>query len=1633
MKKLYAVVIYLLLCPVAFSQCTILPNAVQGISYVYVQGGGTNASGIAYNPNLNIYYAVIAGNPGFPYETFDAFGTSLYQTNAGFDFRGLWWNPNTNEVETTGFSNFGLWTSNLNGSGYALNTGTNIYTGQNQPDAQSCGDYDCQTNEIVYYFNGKIYRYQRANGAFISSYNLTGCPVPVGNWNTTSVVYTGCAGNEIGIEDYVGKNILLFNKATGAYSGMSALPASAVTNNSFRFSYANNMAWLYDIGSRKWTSYSIFSGTPNGSAIVNLGNDTTLCTGQSLLLDAGNPGATFLWQDGSTGQTLNITTTGIYSVSVNAGGCYFSHDTIKITFNSGSLSVNLGNDTSVCNGQPITLDATTPGAAYLWSTGANSNTISANSSGTYWVQVSANGCSARDTMVFSLANTSTTNVNVSICPNSTYTLPDGSIVSTAGTYIDTLAAVTGCDSIITTNLSVASFTIDAGNDTAICNGHSAQLNATGALIYSWTPALGLSDPNIANPIASPTTTTTYTVSSQSAIGNLITNGDFSAGNTGFASGYVYMPPPNNNQGQYWVSTNAQVWNGGMAACGDHSTGNGNMLLVNGATTSNASVYCTTVNVIPNTSYAFSTWLTTLTAGNLAQLQFSINGSLLGGVFTAPASLCTWQQFYQVWNSGASNTATICIVNQNTNAGANDFGLDDISFAPLCTGTDSVTVTVYPTFSNMIDASICQNEIYPLPDGTTTSTAGTYIDTLLTPNGCDIIITTNLTVNPSYAYSVSQTICPSDLYILPSGIPVNTTGVYIDTLSTVNGCDSIITTNLIVVPPSITVSNDTQVCLGSTVQLNASGGLLSYSWTPATDLSDPNIPNPVATPSQTTSYIVTTQVASGDLIGNGNFEGGNAGFSSSYVYQTDLTPEGTYYVGPNPNTYHSGFSACPDHTSGTGNMMIINGAGTPGLNIWCETINVVPSTNYAFGTWVSSVAAGSPAILQFQINGTLIGPPFNAPAGVCTWQQFYSVWNSGANTTANICIINQNTTLGGNDFAIDDISFIGLCNVSDTVTITVHNPSQTNIDTAICQGVTYTFPSGATSAISVIDTSLLFDQFGCDSVIITNLTVNPTYAVSVFDTICQGVSYTLPSGNTVNSSGVYVNSLSTVSGCDSIITTNLFVTPPPVVDVYDTLCSHISYTLPSGIVVSNAGNYTDTLTTVAGCDSVVITHLFVTPPPVTDVFDSICSNQTYTLPSGNTVSAAGSYTDTVNTTAGCDSVVIIHLYIKPNSATTVLDTICNGLFFTLPDGSNVSIAGNYPVILTNQYGCDSVVTTNLTVIQVLDSNTHTDELCNGGNTAGILSSASGGVSPYNYDLMYSGAIVSNNATGNFSSLPAGDYSVNATDDFGCTASSSITINEPSPLVISDSVNNVHCFGEDNGEISISANGGTPNYSFNLNNQSSNTTGIFTSLIAGKYTYTVTDANGCTDSSSTTVTEPQPVIINLNPDSVVINLGEVVQLYASTNYDPSTAYLWTPNIGLSCYTCPNPTVETYSTIDYRLEVTATINGNDCSAAMNVPVTVIPKYDIFIPNTFTPNGDGNNDFFQIFGNTPALKFIEVEIFNRWGEKIFESNDLNFKWDGNYKSKPLEPMVLVYTLRAGFLDNHSEKIYKGTLTLLK
>ena len=157
-----------------------------------------------------------------------------------------------------------------------------------------------------------------------------------------------------------------------------------------------------------------------------------------------------------------------------------------------------------------------------------------------------------------------------------------------------------------------------------------------------------------------------------------TNADFEAGNVGFASDYEYQfDTPNWGEGQYTVRSDPQNWNGAFVNYGDHTTGTGKMLIVNGATSGSPAVWRETISITPNTSYRFQAWTGTAVSGGPANLFLKVDGVQIGSSFVLPDDPGTWVRWEQSWTSSASVTATFEIINANTSRFPNDFYLDDI--------------------------------------------------------------------------------------------------------------------------------------------------------------------------------------------------------------------------------------------------------------------------------------------------------------------------------------------------------------------------------------------------------------------------------------------------------------------------------------------------------------------------------------------------------------------------------------------------------------------------------------------------------------------------------------------------------------------------------------------------------------------------------------------------------------------------------------------------------------------------------------------------------------------------------------------------------------------------------------------
>ena len=188
---------------------------------------------------------------------------------------------------------------------------------------------------------------------------------------------------------------------------------------------------------------------------MNLGNDTFFCQGNTFILDAENPAASYLWQDSSIDQTYNVIATGQYFVKVTDANECTADDTVTIS-ELPALPLDIGSDTSICSGDTFTLDAGSGYSSYLWSDSSTSQTITINSSDTISVHViDTNGCLTADTIFLIVYQVFTTNDLASICQGDSIVL-GGAYQTTSGTYYDTSITINDCDSVIVTTLIVNS-------------------------------------------------------------------------------------------------------------------------------------------------------------------------------------------------------------------------------------------------------------------------------------------------------------------------------------------------------------------------------------------------------------------------------------------------------------------------------------------------------------------------------------------------------------------------------------------------------------------------------------------------------------------------------------------------------------------------------------------------------------------------------------------------------------------------------------------------------------------------------------------------------------------------------------------------------------------------------------------------------------------------------------------------------------------------------------------------------------------------------------------------------------------------------------------------------------------------
>ena len=499
--------------------------------------------------------------------------------------------------------------------------------------------------------------------------------------------------------------------------------------------------------------------------------------------------------------------------------------------------------------------------------------------------------------------------------------------------------------------------------------------------------------------------------------------------------------------------------------------------------------------------------------------------------------------------------------------------------------------------------------------------------------------------------------------------------------------------------------------------------------------------------------------------------------------------------------------------------------------------------------------------------------------------------------------------------------------------------------------TTTWSTGATGPTITVDAPGVYSftmwdycHYDPDNLLTDTVVIIPCY--TLIDTaICDGASLTLPDGSVVTDAGEYIVTIPAVDGSDSTISVTVSLWPEYFVSITGAICDGDAYLLPDGTSVTVPGVYTIVLPTVTGCDSTIQVTLNVSASFTTTVAASICSGDAYLLPDGTFATVAGTYIANLLTASGCDSTITTNLSVNP-VYTFILDTtICTGETVTLPDGTIASTAGVYELDFTTTLGCDSIffyyvdfyplttVTTNIADVWCLEDGV---VLLEADPAGGVFSGP--GVSGAEFDPAVAGT---------------GDHTI---------------------------------------------------------------------------TYAFTDAFGCFSVISETITVEQN-FADAGLDTTIFDSG-VASLEGVTGGN----YLWSPPDGLTCTDCPDPFTGIDFTTTYYL---SSVSANGCVAIDSVTVFVIPSNEeVFIPNTFTPNGDGINDGFNVLA--PGVsQLLEFSIYDRWGERIWIATDTDplgtgATWDGTFKGEDVNQGVYAYLVRVQFYSGRIER-FAGNVTLIR
>jgi len=1411
--------------------------------------------------------------------------------------------------------------------------------------------------------------------------------------------------------------------------------------------------------------------------VANAGADKTICAGSSTTIGTtATTGITYSWSP-STGlssttaavPTANPTTTTTYILTTSNGSCS-TIDSVKVTVNPAPTA-NAGLDKTICNGVGVTIGtAAVTGNTYSWSpaTGLNSATAAtptatptATTTYTLTVTNTATGCTKTDAVIVTIGTAPTANAGLdkAICVGSSTTIGTTAVtgntyswspatglssatvaVPTATptattTYTLTVTNASGCtatDAVVVTVNPLP--TANAGLDKTICAGTSTTIG-TAAITgntYSWSPTTGLSSATVAVPTATPTATTTYTLTvTNTATGCtstdvvIVTVGTAPTANAGLDKSICIGA--NTTIGTAAVAGNTYSWS---PATGLSST----TIAVPTATPTTTTTYTLTVT---NAAGCTATDVVVVTVNPLPTANAGADKTICAGASTTIGSTAATGVSY-AWSpttglsssTVATPTATPTVTTNYIVTVSNTFG---------CTRTDTVKVTVnpLPTANAGVDKSICGGA------GTTIGTAAVSGNT--------------------YSWSPSTGLSSATVAV-PTANPSTTTTYTLTVTNTVTGCTN---TDVVIVTvgagASANAGADKTICgTGSVTIGSAAVTGVTYSWTPSTGLSSATVANPTASPTVTTTYIVTATnggctAKDTVIVTVSALPTANAGVDKA-ICAANSTTIGTAAITGNTYTWTpaTGLSsatiavptATPTATT-TYTLTVTNAAGCTATDAVIVTVNPLPTANA--GADKSICGGNSTTIGTAAVTGNTYS--WSPATGLSSANAAIPTATPTVTTTYTLTVTNTATGCTSTDVVIVTVGAGATANAGADKTIC--QAGGVSIGSAAVTGVTYSWtpstglssstvanpiasPTLTTTYIVTVTSGNCVDK---DTVIVT-VSGLPVANAGVDKTVCAGtgvvIGTTAVAGTTyswtpttgLSSSTIanptatptattsYILTATNGAGCTKTDTVKVVVNPLPTANagVDKTLCTGTSTTIGSAAVAGNTYSWTPS----TGLSSATVAVPTATPSVTT----------TYTLTVTNTTTGC-TKTDvvivTVTTTpvanAGADKSLCL------GSSTSIGVAATAGFTYSWTPSIGLSsatvanptatptVTTTYILTVTNG-ACVDKDTVIVTVNAIPTANAGVDKtICNGSNVQIGSASVSGLTYSWTPSTGLSSTTISNPIA---SPTVTTSYILTVSNAAGCSKKDTVKVivSANAAPVANAGTDKTICPGECV-QIGSGAAAGI-NYSWTptTNLMPTNTSDPIAHPIATtSYVVTAIDPlTGCFDKDTVIVNVVAGVTANAGPDKT-ISAGGTTPIGALAVQGVS--YVWSPAVGLSSPNVSNPTASPSVTTTYI--VTAINNATGCSDKDTMIVTVsgiisLPGFSgARTTHISTPLADN----LQVYPN-PVNAVLnvnslinlegkyEIRLYNALGQAVYEA-------DMNLQSEVLSLQISVQSFSKG------------------